>query len=262
MAALGSAEACAAAASRRKSVDADEAAEGPELAGDLRYDREDEERGQRQRDHAEERVAGEEAGQIVPGRDRADEDGEAHERRPEQPAAAAPAGGEAGRRLHRRALGRGLVRRRRGVGGRGGRGAELVGGDHEGIVGGAAHAGSAVLSRRRALLGARQITPLLRGFVRRQIRARLPAPGQARFRARQAGAPGLRASGSAAPLSASALTRSGRRTRARQCLAKGGFEGRQPWRGASCDCVTGGLRSGTPPRGRGGCAAGRRRSTA
>ena len=63
----------------------------------------------------------------------------------------------------------------------------------------------------------------LRGFVRRQIRARLPALGQARFRAYPSQARAdYRPTVPAAPPSASALTRSGRRTGARQCLAFAG----------------------------------------
>ncbi len=56
-----------------------------------------------------------------------------------------------------------------------------------------------------------------------QIRARLPAPGRRDRRARQAGARGLRADGSAQRSFPSALPRSGERTGARQCLAKGRF---------------------------------------
>ena len=56
-----------------------------------------------------------------------------------------------------------------------------------------------------------------------QIRARLPAPGRRDRRARQAGARGLQTDGSARHPFPAALTRSGERTCARQCLAKSRF---------------------------------------
>ena len=81
-----------------------------------------------------------------------------------------------------------------------------------------------------------------RGFVRRQIRARLPAFGQARFRAypRHARADYER-SVPAAPPSASALARSSRRTGATQCVASAGSGG------LSCHRAEAARRGGMPP---------------
>ena len=82
----------------------------------------------------------------------------------------------------------------------------------------------------------------LRGFVRRQVRARLPALGQARFRAypRHARADYERTV-PAAPPSASALARSSRRTGATQCVASAGSGG------LSCHRVEAARRGGMPP---------------
>ena len=57
--------------------------------------------------------------------------------------------------------------------------------------------------------------------------ARLRRDGRRNLRARQAGARGLQADGDAQPPSTCALTRSGRRTGARQCVASAGS--RPPW---------------------------------
>jgi fucose 4-O-acetylase-like acetyltransferase len=70
----------------------------------------------------------------------------------------------------------------------------------------------------------------LRGFVRRPIRARLPALGQARFRAypRQARAD-YHLTVPAAPPSASALTHSSRRSGATRCVASAGSGRSMAW---------------------------------